>query len=58
VASGEKKSKRDAASPKKDSGRANLPASPPARPRLDEEREDFIVRGSVVETPEGFKLRF
>ena len=24
----------------------------------DESRETFVVRGSVVETPEGFKLRF
>jgi hypothetical protein len=24
----------------------------------DESRETFVVRGSTVETPEGFKLRF
>ena len=59
MASGENEKKRPTTSPKAEPGLAGAPAEPTMRPLLDEEsREDFIVRGSVVETPEGYKLRF
>ena len=59
MASGDKKKQRPTTSPQTESGRASKPIQVSVRPQLDEEsREDFIVRGSVVETPEGYKLRF
>ncbi len=54
-ANDEKRPKRSG----RDSGRA-----PAVREKLrstrsqGESREDFVVRGDVVETPEGFKLRY
>lgn len=58
MASREKK-QRPSTNPQTESGRAQKPLEPKARPSLDDEsREDFVVRGSVVETPEGYKLRF
>jgi hypothetical protein len=59
VASRDKK-KRPMTSPQTESGRAPTPIEPTARLASldDESREDFVVRGSVVETPEGYKLRF
>jgi hypothetical protein len=58
VASGDKKKQRPTTNPQTESGRAAKPIQPSARPLDEESREDFIVRGSVVETPEGYKLRF
>jgi hypothetical protein len=58
VARGESKKQRPTTNPQTESGRAPKPIKPSARPLDDESREDFVVRGSVVETPEGYKLRF
>lgn len=55
MASGDKK-KRPTTNPQNESLRTAKPREP--QRRLDESQEDFVVRGSVVETPEGYKLRF
>jgi hypothetical protein len=58
VASSDKKKQRPTTNPQTESGRAPKPVAPSRSPLSEESREDFIVRGSVVETPEGYKLRF
>jgi hypothetical protein len=57
VASGDEKKQRGKT---RESGRLRSPREPAQRHREsgDESREDFVIRGSVVQTPEGYKIRF
>jgi len=57
VASGDEKKRRGKT---RDSGRLRSSREPAQRHResADESREDFVIRGSVVQTPEGYKIRF
>ncbi|MEZ0230480.1 MAG: hypothetical protein ACAI25_17795 [Planctomycetota bacterium] len=58
MARGDNKKQRPTTNPQTESGRAPKPIQPSARSLDEESGEDFVVRGSVVETPEGYKLRF
>ena len=44
----------------RESGRLRASREPArhVRETADESREDFVIRGGVVETPEGYKIRF
>ncbi len=55
---GENKNKKRPTGAKGDSRRLPKARESSRRRGDDESRETFVVRGSTVETPEGFKLRF